>query len=127
MSWTLTDPQRETIRKPKALSNVFPLLERLITAFGPNATARLLDVGLENITNWRTRRRTIDPVYARRIIDLHDIFNRALQTLQPSTVMTWLVGNEPLLNHRRPVDVLVMEGAAPLITALNAIEDGVYA
>jgi uncharacterized protein (DUF2384 family) len=127
MTWTLIDPQRETLRNPEALASVIPLLERLISAFGQGATARLLDVTSGTIPNWKSGRRTIDPVYARRVIDLHDVFNRALQTLQPATVMTWLVGNEPFLNHRRPIDVLASDGAAPLIAALNALEAGAYA
>ena len=40
---------------------------------------------------------------------------------------TWLVGNEPFLRRRRPIDVLVIEGAAPLIAALNPLEDRAYA
>lgn len=127
MTWTLTDSQRETILRPEALSNVIPLLDRLVTAFEANATARLLDVRPGAIVNWRTKRRMVEPAYVRRVIDLHDVFTRALQTLQPLTVVTWLVGDEPFLNHRRPIDVLVIERAAPLIAAINALEDGAYA
>ncbi|MGA8098423.1 MAG: hypothetical protein WB810_07175 [Candidatus Cybelea sp.] len=64
---------------------------------------------------------------ARRVIDLHDILNRALQVFQPATAASWLVGNEPFLDNKRPIDVLVMRGAAPLIEALDNIDAGAYA
>jgi uncharacterized protein (DUF2384 family) len=47
---------------------------------------------------------------------------RALQVYKPRTAMDWLVGNDPFLDHARPIDVLVKHGAAPLIVALDAFE-----
>lgn len=64
---------------------------------------------------------------ARRIIDLHDILNRALQVFQPSTAARWLVGHEPFLDNKRPIDVLALRGAAPVIEALDNIDVGAYA
>jgi hypothetical protein len=41
--------------------------------------------------------------------------------------MDWLVGSEPFLDDARPIDILVKDGAAPLIRALHAIEALAYA
>ena len=79
------------------------------------------------ITDWKTGRRTLSEHSAKRIMDLHHVLTRALQVFQPRTAMDWLVGNEPFLNHARPIDVLVARGPAPLINALNGIQSGGYA
>jgi putative toxin-antitoxin system antitoxin component (TIGR02293 family) len=124
--WNLIGLSGETLRNPQALSDVTPLLNRLIEAFGQNSTARLLDVSSGTITNWRGRRK-MEPEYAKRILDLHDVLSRALQVFQPATAMSWLCGSEPFLGHKRPIDILALEGAAPVIEALDAIDAGAYA
>jgi uncharacterized protein (DUF2384 family) len=39
----------------------------------------------------------------------------------------WLVGSEPLLGGARPIDVVVTEGAAPVIRAIDGIAQGAFA
>jgi len=64
---------------------------------------------------------------AKRVIDLHDVLNRALQIFNAGTAVEWLVGHEPFLDGSRPIDVLVLRGVAPLIEALDNIDAGAYA
>jgi uncharacterized protein (DUF2384 family) len=64
---------------------------------------------------------------AGRIIDVHDVINRALQIFQPQVAADWLAGSEPLLDGARPIDVLKQRGAVPVIQALEGIAAGVYA
>jgi len=71
--------------------------------------------------------RRLSTEMAKRVIDLHDVLNRALQIYNAATAVDWLVGHEPFLDHKRPIDVLVLRGAAPLIEALDGIEAGAYA
>ncbi len=125
--WTLPLLAIDPPKNPQALADVVPLVERLEAAFGTRPLAKLLDVGPSSITNWKRRRHTISPEYAQRIIDLHDVLVRTLQVFQPRVAMDWLVGNEPFLNGARPLDVLVTQGAAPLIDALAAIAAAAYA
>jgi len=113
-------------KNPAALADVIPLLDRLVSAFGTRPLARLLDVEPGTVTNWSTRRRNLSEESAKRIMDLHDVMTRALQVFQPRTAMDWLVGNEPHLDHARPIDVLVSRGSAPLIEALRSIDSGGY-
>jgi uncharacterized protein (DUF2384 family) len=109
-----------------ALADVRLLLARLITAYGRNPVARLLDVDAAMVTRWK-RGANISPVMAHRILDLHAVLARAFQIFAPSVTAQWLVGHEPFLNEARPIDVLAGRGAAPLIEALDAIAAGAYA
>ncbi|MBV8372303.1 MAG: hypothetical protein JOY69_03505 [Candidatus Eremiobacteraeota bacterium] len=127
MAWTLELPQLAVPKDPSALADAGPLLQRLIDAFGQNAVARLLNVNNATVARWRARQRKMDPEHTKRVIDLHDVLNRAFQVFAPETAMRWLVGAEPFLDHKRPVDVLVLEGAAPLVAALDAIDATAYA
>jgi len=106
-------------RHPEALRDARPLLERLARAFGQRALARLLDVGTGTVANWMSGKRTMSAPMVKRVLDLHDVFSRALQIYEPDVVVDWLVGNDRYLDGRRPIDVLVYDGAAPLIAALE--------
>jgi hypothetical protein len=64
---------------------------------------------------------------ARLIIDLHDVLSRILRVYSRDVAAMWLAGSEPLLGGARPIDVLVMEGAAPVIRAIDGIAEGAYA
>ena len=127
MSWTIALERIDPPRDPEALADVHPLLERLVRAFGPRPLARLLGVRPGSVANWTSARRQISAEMTRRIINLHDVLTRALQVFAPATAARWLVGNEPFLDNKRPIDVLVLRGAAPVIEALDNIDAGAYA
>lgn len=110
----------------RALADVRPLLARIVAAYGHNAVARLLDVDAAMVTRWR-RGGKISAAMSRRILDLHAVLVRALQVFAPDVATQWLVGHEPFLNEARPIDVLAVRGAGPLIEALDAIAAGAYA
>ncbi len=110
----------------RALADVRPLLGRLVAAYGHNPVARLLDVDAAMVTRWK-RGAKISSAMAQRILDLHAVLARALQIFAPSVATQWLVGHEPFLNEARPIDVLAVRGAGPLIEALDAIAAGAYA
>lgn len=115
-----------TPKHPEALADVRPLLLQLVEAYGHNTVARLLDVDAAMITRWR-RSAKISPAMSRRVLDLHAVLVRALQIFAPEVATQWLVGHEPFLNDARPIDVLAVRGAAPLIEALDGIAAGAYA
>jgi hypothetical protein len=64
---------------------------------------------------------------ARRIIDLHDVLTRILRVYDREAAAMWLVGSEPLLGGARPIDVMVIAGASPVIGAIDGIAQGAYA
>ncbi|TAM61778.1 DUF2384 domain-containing protein [bacterium] len=127
MAWSLLLQYLEAPTNPGALSAVQPLLARLVEAYGIRPLARLLGVGPGTVANWNSGRRRMSAEMTKRVIDLHDILNRALQVFPPDTAARWLVSSEPFLDHHRPIDVLALRGAAPLIEALEAIDAGAYA
>lgn len=109
-----------------ALGNVIGLLDRLIAAYNARTIARMLDVDAAMVTRWRAGK-PISPTMRRRIIDLHDVINRALQIFVPEVAARWLVGSDPLLGGARPIDVLAIRGVIPVIEALDGVEAGTYA
>jgi uncharacterized protein (DUF2384 family) len=124
--WVLTLPALAKPRRPEVLADTRTLLLQLIESFGSNAVARLIDVKPATVTNWKQRKRSMDPRYARRVVDLHYVLSRAFQTFQPETAMRWLTSNDPFLDEQRPIDVLVLQGPSRLIAAIDAHEAGAY-
>jgi len=110
-----------------ALADVSPLLERLTDALGTNAAARLLGADRAQVSRWRSGKELISSEMSRRIVDLHDIFTRILRIYPCEAAALWLTGSEPLLGGARPIDVLAIEGAAPVIRAIDGIAQGAFA
>jgi uncharacterized protein (DUF2384 family) len=114
-------------RSAGALADVTPLLARVIEALGTNAAARLLGADRAQVSRWNAGIEPISNEMGRRIVDLHDVLTRILRVYPSEAAALWLVGSEPLLGGARPIDVLVLEGAAPVIRAIDGIAEGAYA
>jgi uncharacterized protein (DUF2384 family) len=110
-----------------ALADVSPLLKRVVEALGTNATARLLGADRAQVSRWSAGTEPIASEMSRRIVDLHDVLVRILRVYGREMAAMWLVGSEPLLGGARPIDVLSMEGAAPVIRAIDGIAQDAYA
>ncbi len=117
------------ILRPAAdsLADVRPLLARIVAAVGTNAAGRLLGADRAQVSRWSTGTEPVSSEMSRRIVDLHDILTRALRLYNRESAALWLTGSEPLLGGARPIDVLALEGAAPVIRALDGIAQGAYA
>src|ERR1039457_2863201 len=120
---------RAVVLRPSAsaLAVVNPLLARVIEAMGTNAAARLLGADRAQVSRWNAGTESIGSEMGRRIVDLHDVLTRILRVYGREAAALWLVGSEPLLGGARPIDVLVLEGAAPVIRAIDGIAEGAYA
>jgi uncharacterized protein (DUF2384 family) len=110
-----------------ALADPRPLLARVVAALGTNAAARLLGADRAQVSRWMSKSESIGGEMGRRIVDLHDVLTRILRVYGRTAAAMWLVGSEPLLGGARPIDVLVTEGAAPVIRAIDGIAAGAYA
>lgn len=78
------------------------------------------------LTRWKGGAK-ISSEMSHRVLDVHAVLVRALQVFAPEVAMQWLVGHEPFLNDARPIDVLSVRGAGPLMEALDSIAAGAYA
>lgn len=110
-----------------ALTDIRPLLARIVEALGTNATARLLGADRGQVSRWNAGKETVSSEMGRRIVDLHDVLTRILRVYPREAASLWLSGSEPLLGGARPIDVLVTEGAAPVIRAIDGIAQGAFA
>jgi len=87
----------------------------------------MLGADRAQVSRWNAGREAISGEMGRRIVDLHDVLTRILRVYGREAAAMWLVGSEPLLGGARPIDVLVLEGAAPVVRAIDGIAQGAYA
>ena len=125
--WTPLSGTIELRPSADALADVRPLLARIVDALGNNAAARLLGADRAQVSRWMAQTESVGSEMGRRIVDLHDVLTRILRVYNREAAAMWLVGSEPLLGGARPIDVLVTEGAAPVIRTIDGIAEGAYA
>ena len=95
------------VLRPQAagLSDVSPLLGRVVEALGSNASARMLGADAAQVSRWVSKTEAISLEMGRRIVDLHDVLTRIMRVYSCEAAAQWLVGSEPLLGGARPIDV----------------------
>jgi uncharacterized protein (DUF2384 family) len=125
-AWKPTPGQIRLRPAADTLVDVRPLLARVIDALGTNAAARLLGADRAQVSRWSSGKEPVGAEMARRIIDLHDVLTRILRVYDREAAAMWLVGSEPLLGGARPIDVLVIAGASPVIRTIDEIAQGAY-
>jgi uncharacterized protein (DUF2384 family) len=126
-SWTPSAGSIVLLPAADSLTDVRPLLARIVDALGTNAAARLLDADRAQVSRWGSGAESISAEMGRRILDLHDVLTRILRVYSRGAASLWLIGAEPLLGGARPIDVLASEGAASVIRAIDGISQGAYA
>lgn len=126
-TWAPTIEHLDPATNPSALTEILPLLVRLVSAYGQSNVAGLLGVDKSTVSNWMREKREIGFAMRGRIVDVHDVLTRAHQVFNPILAVRWLLGHEPFLGGARPIDVLGFRGASPVIDALDAISSGGYA
>ena len=55
------------------------------------------------------------------------VASRLLSLMVPEAALLWLEGSEPFFGGARPIDVLTIDGPAPVLAALDAFEQGRFA
>ena len=127
VTWNPTIERLDPASNAAAFLDLEPMLERLVQGYGKAAVGAMLGVDKSTITRWVNRERVVSPEMRVRIIELNDVVVRMHQVFNADLASRWLVGHEPLLGGARPIDVLAMRGAAPIIDALDAISAGGFA
>jgi hypothetical protein len=106
-----------TAEKVLALSHDFGSQRRL---------AQLLDVSPAQVTRWR-RGQGIDEVNAQRVDLLELVMSQLLRLYPLAVVERWLVGVNPSLAERRPLDLIRRGQARELLDAIANERAGGFA
>ena len=106
-----------TAQKVEALSRDFSSQRRL---------AELLDVSPAQVTRWR-RGQGIDEVNAQRVDLLELVMAQLLRLYSAEAAERWLVGLNPHLGDRRPIDLVRRGRSRELIDAIAAERAGSFA
>jgi hypothetical protein len=101
-------------------------LERLIGELGNNRVATLLAVSNSQPSRWRSGKEGIGAENQRKLIDLDYVFGRLEQLFTSRQAEIWLTSFNAHLGGR-PIDVLRLRGAAPVIEAIDAEAQGAFA
>jgi uncharacterized protein (DUF2384 family) len=88
--------------------------------------AELLEVSPAQVTRW-LHGRGIDSLNADRVDLLELVMSQLLRLYTPSVAEKWLVGLNPHLGDRRPIDLIRRGRALELVDALAAERAGSYA
>lgn len=94
---------------------------------GPTATARLFGVAKSQPSRWAKGQEAPSPRSRKHILDLDYVLSRLEDLYEPETAAQWLDSPNAFLDGARPVDVLLHEGPAPVIEAVDATIAGSYA
>jgi uncharacterized protein (DUF2384 family) len=106
-----------TAEKVVALSGDFRSQRRL---------AELLEVSPAQVTRWR-QGRGIDELNARRVDLLELVMSSLLRLYSPEVAELWLLGLNPHLADRRPIDLVRAGRSRELLDALAQERAGSYA
>ena len=101
-------------------------LERLVNELGNNRVANLLAVSPSQPSRWRSGKEGIGIENQRKLIDLDYVFGRLEQLFSSRQAEIWLKSYNAHLGGR-PIDVLRLRGAAPVIRAIDAEAQGAFA
>lgn len=94
---------------------------------GPTAAARLIGVAKSQPSRWARGREAPSARSRRRILDLDYVFSRLEDLYEPEVAARWLESPNSFLGGARPMDVLLQDGPAPVIEAIDATIAGSYA
>ncbi|MGQ0625015.1 MAG: antitoxin Xre/MbcA/ParS toxin-binding domain-containing protein [Sporichthyaceae bacterium] len=89
--------------------------------------ADLLGVARSQPSRWRSGKERLSPESRRLVCDLDHVLGRLLAELHPDQAGLWLCGSNAHLGGARPIDVLTLRGAAPVLTAIDALGQGAFA
>lgn len=114
---------RARVRSTPALKG---RLDFVVERLGSNQAAALIGVSRSQPSRWRSGEERIGPESERRLLDLDYVLARLLRLFPERQARVWLRSHNAHLGAR-PIDVLRLRGAEPVIVAIDAEEQGAYA
>lgn len=94
---------------------------------GKSALARFLGVARSQPGRWISGKERPGIESQRRIHDLEYVWSRLTMVWVDEVARVWLESANAHLDGARPIDVLILEGPAPVIEAIDAQLAGSYA
>lgn len=94
---------------------------------GPTATARLIGVAKSQPSRWAKGQEAPSPRSRKHILDLDYVLSRLEDHYEPAVAARWLESPNSFLDGARPMEVLLREGPAAVIRAVDATIAGSYA
>lgn len=94
---------------------------------GPTATARLIGVATSQPSRWVRGQEAPSARSRKHVLDLDYVLSRLEELYEPSVAARWLESPNSFLDGASPLDVLLLEGPAPVIEAVDATIAGSYA
>lgn len=98
----------------------------LTGALGNNRVAELLGVSRSQPSRWKSGEERVAPRNRRAVLDLEYVMARLYELWTPAVAAIWLESSNAHLGGARPVDVMQQRGAAEVIQAIDADEEGAY-
>ncbi|WP_193606173.1 antitoxin Xre/MbcA/ParS toxin-binding domain-containing protein [Mycobacteroides abscessus] len=95
-------------------------VEYLSTVFSRAELARWIGVSPSQTSRWASGQERPGPAAAPALIDLEHVYSRARLVWGGDTARVWLESPNVYLSGARPLDVLLTNGAAPVLEALDA-------
>ena len=83
------------------------------------ALAEILGVSRSRVTRW-LKGAGIDPLNAEKVDLLELVWSNVLRLYERDAALAWLVGVNPLLGDRRPIDLIRLGRAEELMRAIRA-------
>jgi len=94
---------------------------------GPTATARVVGVARSQPSRWVKGEERPSPTSRKHLLDLEYVLSRLDDLYRPAVARGWLESPNAFLGGARPLDVLLRDGPAPVIEAIDATMAGSYA
>ncbi len=95
-------------------------VEYLATIFTRAQLARWIGVSASQTSRWATGEERPGPTAAPALIDLEHVYSRARLVWGEETARIWLESANAFLSGARPLDVLLTDGPARVLEALDA-------
>ncbi len=88
--------------------------------------AQIVGASQRTVVRWATRQSTPRGASRERLLELAVVSQLAAKVMRPDVVGPWLYAPNPLLDYRRPVDLVTGGEYRDVIGAIQAIGEGVF-
>ena len=88
--------------------------------------ARVLETNPRTVARWLSKQSTPRRESRERLLELLAVLERLSGTLNPQAAHDWLFSPNPSLDHYKPVDLLREGGFRRVLSAIDALAEGVF-